>query len=386
MNYTAMFSNVSSWLTSSAGKGVCLLGLTFTLSVPVSAAIAPMDSIGVEVSNGNLVIIHKVEPKETLFSISRRYGAAVADIKSVNPGIENGLMIGQVIKVPTQRRATAQAASTSAAQGPATNGAKTHTVAPQQTLYAIATMHKVTVEELRTWNKLSGNEISIGQQLIVSAPGGQRVETAPVTHRAITTIAEEPAKVVYPPNGIHKVGPSQTLYSIATMYNLSVDELKKMNNIQVDDLSVGQELAVTPAAARTLQAQAPQEAVPVNAAPVNHYPAPAQTASTGGMQPENTSSTVNITGYDKVVETGLAEVIDSPVETSKYMALHKTAPVGTILTIKNDMNGTSVFVRVIGRLPETGINDKVVVRISKKAFERLNPVDKRFPVEVSYIP
>ncbi len=383
MNYTAMFSNVSSWLSGSAQKGVCLLGLTIALSVPAKATIAPMDSTGFEVSNGKIVVIHKVEPKETLFSISRRYGAAVADIKGVNPGIENGLMIGQIIKVPTQRKALAQTAA--APQAPASssagNGTKIHTVAPQQTLYAIATLHKVSIEELRSWNNLSGNEISIGQQLIVSAPANTKPVSAPVTNRAITTIAEEPAKVVYPANGLHKVAPSQTLYSIATMYNLSVDELKKMNGMLADDLSVGQELAVTAEAARTLQAQAPQHA------PVNNYPAPAQTASAGQTNTtENTASTVNITGYDKVVETGLAEVIESPVETSKYMALHKTAPVGTILTIKNDMNGTSVFVRVIGRLPETGVNDKVVVRISKKAYERLNPVDKRFPVEVSYIP
>ena len=32
----------------------------------------------------------------------------------------------------------------------------------------------------------------------------------------------------------------------------------------------------------------------------------------------------------------LAEVIESSVESSKYMALHKTAPVGTILQIKNE--------------------------------------------------
>ena len=59
---------------------------------------------------------------------------------------------------------------------------------------------------------------------------------------------------------------------------------------------------------------------------------------------------------------------------------------GTIMQIRNEMNEQIVFVRVVGAVPNTGDNDKVVVKISKKAFDRLGAVDKRFPVELSYIP
>ena len=50
------------------------------------------------------------------------------------------------------------------------------------------------------------------------------------------------------------------------------------------------------------------------------------------------------------------------------------------------MNGQNVYVRVIGKLPETGANEKVIVRISKKAYQRLAAIDNRFRVEVSYMP
>jgi rare lipoprotein A (peptidoglycan hydrolase) len=86
------------------------------------------------------------------------------------------------------------------------------------------------------------------------------------------------------------------------------------------------------------------------------------------------------------VESGLAEVIAGNSNSDMFLALHRTAPVGTIMQIRNQMNDLSVFVKVVGKLPDTGANDKVVVKISQKAFERLAAVDKRFRVELSYMP
>jgi hypothetical protein len=50
------------------------------------------------------------------------------------------------------------------------------------------------------------------------------------------------------------------------------------------------------------------------------------------------------------------------------------------------MNDQTVFVRVVGPIPPTGDNGKLLLKISKKAYDRLGAVDSRFPVEVSYIP
>ena len=56
------------------------------------------------------------------------------------------------------------------------------------------------------------------------------------------------------------------------------------------------------------------------------------------------------------------------------------------MQVKNEMNNQTVFVRVVGTIPNTGDNAKVILKISKKAYDRLGAVDSRFPVELSYIP
>jgi len=81
----------------------------------------------------------------------------------------------------------------------------------------------------------------------------------------------------------------------------------------------------------------------------------------------------------------MAELIEGTEGNRKYLALHRTAPVGTILKIKNEMNNREVFVRVMGKLPEGAAADsKVVIRISKSAYDRLGAIDPRFRVQVTY--
>jgi hypothetical protein len=50
------------------------------------------------------------------------------------------------------------------------------------------------------------------------------------------------------------------------------------------------------------------------------------------------------------------------------------------------MNDLSVFVRVIGKLPETGENSTILLKISRTAYDRLGAYDSQFPVEITYHP
>jgi len=91
----------------------------------------------------------------------------------------------------------------------------------------------------------------------------------------------------------------------------------------------------------------------------------------------------NPEGLKKTIETGIAELIDVPDNSGKYLALHKSAPIGTLVLVKNLANNQSIWVKVIGRLPNG--DSKLIIKLSPKAFERLNAVDKRIRAEISYL-
>lgn len=328
-----------------------------TLITSFSLNPAPADSIGKEMINGKVFVLHRVELKETLYGISKRYGTTVDAILQQNPTADGGLEIGQILKVPY----------VSSPKKPASNGK--HVVAEKETLYSIAKLYGLTVDELRKLNGLTDTSLALGQELVVKKSGA----------------ASEPTRTnTTPPQntkGLHTVAAKETLFSISKQYGVSVDQLKEWNSLSTNELKLGQTLIV--AAPATATAVVP---VVVTQEPVKTA-VPATSTPTQNTTPVVSTPIKISEGYKdgkEVRETGLAELIEGTQGNRKYLALHRTAPTGTILKIKNQMNDREVFVRVIGQLPDTGTNDKLVIKISKSAYDRLSAIDPKFMVEVTW--
>ena len=96
-----------------------------------------------------------------------------------------------------------------------------HVVKSGETLWSIAKKYNTTVDKLKDINNLSSNILTINQ--VLQLPTGNISD--------ITT---------------YTVKKGDTLYSIAKKFNLTVNELKSINNLTTDILSIGQVLNVKP--------------------------------------------------------------------------------------------------------------------------------------------
>lgn len=353
-------------------KLLIVLGLSY-------GAEMPKDSLGLETINGKLFVIHKVDEKETLFAISRRYRTTVDEIIQYNSGAASGLEIGQILKVPYTAKTVAK------------GGDIVHEVAPKETMYSISKKYGVTYEEIKQWNNLSDNTLSIGQQLIIK-------KAAPVS----PVIASKPVGEITR-KGVHTVGQQETLFSISKQYGVTIDQLREWNNIEGTDLKIGQTLFVSQpersnsepvknieTKVETSQPVVKNESTPPVIAtqeqktePVQKSQ-PQQTPEPPKTQPQTIKISESYKNGSETVEAGLAELIEGTEGNRKYLALHRTAPIGTILKVRNEMNNREVFVRVMGKLPDTALTDKLIIRISKSAYDRLGAIDPKFRVEVTY--
>jgi LysM repeat protein len=291
---------------------------------------APADSIGQEFRGGQRFVRHRVAQGETLFALARRYHVSVDQITGANPQLKNGLAIGEVVLVPR----------------PSAGGARATATAPTRASAA-----------------------------------------APATTAAPTAAPDR-----------YTVAKGETLFGIARRYNLSPAELIQLNRLPAGgSVRVGQELllhAAEAGAAPTASvppARPTETPAPVAAAPRVNPNAPAQIATITTAKepdadvPETRTPTRASEVVTRVTESGVAGAIANS-GTDKYLALHKTAPVGTIMQVKNQMNGQSVYVRVIGPLPDTGENNNMLVRLSPRAVQKLGTGDSKFRVETSYVP
>lgn len=337
----------------------------------------PADSLGIQTIDGKVFVIHKVDEKETLYGISRRYGTTVEAIIQYNPTADAGLEIGQILKVPYTKRTTARTG----------NGQTIHTVAEKETLYAVSRLYNVSVDDIRQWNSLTSDALSVGQELVIKRTN--TVDTRPVT--------TSPNVQVNVQKGVHQVVEKETLFSISRQYNVTIDDLRKWNNLEGTDLKIGQLLFVTPptntntviAATTTPQNKTVQEEVkPVEVktpeVTSQQTTTPTTEVPTGEVKTRTITISENIRDGDEVVQSGLAELIEGTEANRKYLALHRSAPVGTILKVRNEMNNREVFVRVMGKLQDTAGTDKLIIKISKSAYDRLGAIDPRFRVEVTY--
>jgi lipoprotein NlpD len=99
-------------------------------------------------------------------------------------------------------------------------GQAEYDVAKGDTLYSIAKKNGVRVEQIRTWNKLNGNALKVGQKLV---------------------LGEKPARRM----GWHTVRHGETLWRIAYNFRISIRELMDINGLtQVGSLKTGQKLKV----------------------------------------------------------------------------------------------------------------------------------------------
>ena len=320
----------------------------------------PFDSTGIETINGKVFVLHKVGEKETLYGISKRYGTTVDIILQFNPTADGGLEIGQILKVPYTPRPKTTAS---------TGGGFIHEVTAKETMFSIAKAYNVSVDEVRQWNNLSSNELSIGQQLVIK----KRNTVNNTTVQSVTTTPTLNQK------GTHTVAAKETLFSITQKYGITIQQLKEWNHLVSNELSIGQVLLV-------IQPEQANGSTPKDVEPLKIEPAKNGTISQSAK--ENPTTTIRISesvkNADEMVENGVAELIEGTDGNRKYLALHRSAPVGTILKVKNEMNNREVFVRVMGKLPDTALTEKVIIRISKSAYERLGAIDPRFRVEVTY--
>ncbi len=102
---------------------------------------------------------------------------------------------------------------------------KIHVVGVGETLYSISRANNISVEELKKYNNLTSNDISVGQELKMYN----------------TDLKTNTVKNVYKEYVVKK---GDTIYSIAKKYHLNVAELLKINQLDSNEISIGQVLKV----------------------------------------------------------------------------------------------------------------------------------------------
>lgn len=331
--------------------------LVFLIIILFSTNGYSIDSLRTETIDGKKYIIHSIDKGETLYALSRRYNASVEEISIENQLVNYSISIGQQIKVPLKVYKISGIF---------------HTVQKGETLYSVSRAYEVSVDDLKRWNHLVDSNISIGQKLSI---GTQMPDDAPLYQDESENNKEvKETKDIVKENKPKKteggftyyVQAGESLASIANKFSVSADSIQFWNDLKNRKVRIGQALNF------------PFTVNMDSIALAEKNPKFRETAYGSKYKIEADG------GVSKLYEEGIARTINSDFNTSKYLALHRTLTVGTVFQVKNLMNNQTIYVRVVGKLPNTGINEGVMIRLTPKAFERLGIIDEKALVGITY--
>lgn len=188
---------------------------------------------------------HKVRRKETLFSISQKYGVSIDDIKKYNKFLySEPLKKGKKLQIPKYAKVIIADTSTetineSSDNNNASSETQIHEVQPKETFYGIARKYGISVAELKAMNPEIKDGLPIGTKLTV--PNTSVIESA--------TIEESQFD-------FYEVQPKEGFYRLKVKLGLSQEDIIALNPYAKDGLKDGMILKIPKEVSETIATNA----------------------------------------------------------------------------------------------------------------------------------
>lgn len=164
-------------------------------------------------------VSYTVKKGESIKSIAKEYNISTRDLLRLNPGVKRKPKATTVIIVPNLNYGKKVVMFTPVI--------RTHLVKPKETEFGIAGMHGVTIEELRAINPQLVNGLKIGMNLKIP--------------KASITQLKDSVNFV-----LHRIIKDDTPYNISRRYEVSREDLLKLNPILSEGFKLGMLLKIKP--------------------------------------------------------------------------------------------------------------------------------------------
>jgi LysM repeat protein len=212
-----------------------------------------------------------------------------------------------------------------------------HKVEKGQGLFSISQRYNTTVKELKEINA-NVDVLQLDQEILI-----------PLSEK----VRKEVVK-------IHVVEKGQTLYRISKIYQVGVEDIKRWNNLSDNAIKDGDELKIILDESAVVEQEKETE------------------------KNDNKEQEPSVAPNERV-EEGIATYIEDPtISSRKALALHKSAPIGTVIQVTNLMNGQVVYVKVVGNLSDNNAQSNEIIKLSKYTAKKLKIRDQITRVRLNY--
>ena len=185
-------------------------------------------------SNTNAAVAtttYKVQSGDTLGGIAQRHNTTTTQLYAMNPSLNNkpNIRVGQTLTV-NGSATVAAGNSTKPVLVSGNTRTVTHQVQRGDTIYSLARSYNISAQDIS--KQLGRQTLYAGEKLTLNVPAS-RAEARSGT--ASRVASREEAR-------FYVVQSGDTLWSLSSRFNVSVNDIKRINNLRNDNLSVGTKL------------------------------------------------------------------------------------------------------------------------------------------------
>ena len=348
-----------------------LVGLSVLIAI-LNISFGQQGQLMIKGYGKDLHLDHKVSPKEGLFSIGRTYNVHPKAIAAYNKlDMAKGLTVGQLILIPLT--------DTNFSQSGNKGTPIYYTVGAKETLQKVSNLNnKVSLANLREWNKLTKDDLAAGKKLIVgflvtgenamAAAQGDKKENKEVTDKEMATDKKTEQDKPVTKNEAPKE-------------NKKIEQDKPL--AKNDPPKENKKTEENKAAAKDEPQKENNKTEPVTARlPVT---ATAQIAAQGYFRADFEQQVRSIpVSKTETVTSGIFKMNSRPREVKFYLLADGVTP-GTIVRVINPDNNKAIYAKVLGEMSGIRQNQGLDIRISNTAAATLgiSETDK-FIVQINY--
>ena len=321
----------------------------------ISQLFAQDNLLEIQASGNNLFLDHKVSAKESLYSLGRLYNVSPKELAAYNKlTITSGLSIGQNLKIPLTTSNFSQSDKMSANE---VLVPVHYTMKAQETLFRLSQQfNKVSVDELKNWNNLPSDVLSIGTSLIIGFLKVNKDQSSLISRAyvpgIVAPIEKENASVVtVKQHDTKDISPKKIV--VAKEVEKEPIPFSKIENVVVEKVSVS----------------APEDQPKINFS---------GGAFKKSYEKQNKDDNKVISG--NVI--GSVFKSTSGWQDGKYYCFNNEATAGTILKLTNKQSGKSIYAKVLDVIPDIKQNAGLQIIVSNAAAEELGVAEK-FECEIS---
>jgi LysM repeat protein len=191
----------------------------------------------IEVINGKKYHIHVADQGNTVYGIHRLYAIPIEILTKENPELENGIQIGQRIKIPYEFLPQSEVIDDAKSNTDKTSKGKVYVIQPRETLFGISRKFDCSIDQIVAANPEVEKGIRIGQEIIIPCIYGESTEESMASEleddtKEIIQDVEKNYRVNFEDSTvIYTVQAGETLYSISRRFMVTPDRIATMNNL-----------------------------------------------------------------------------------------------------------------------------------------------------------